>query len=240
MAAPVDAMTITDFGDVVVEGDCLEEGQRSLAEHIAKALRQTDRVVVFGGGHETAFASFQGLRSHRPEAQIGIINLDAHLDLRLVGENGPSSGTPFTQIRDLATDRFDYLCLGVAEESNTQALFNRAKEWSVGIVKDYELVASRSAADAAIEAIVERSDLIYLTIDLDLLPAYRAPGVSAPAPRGVPLHTVERLINQVLSTCNKHSCPIPLADIVELSPAHDHQGATARTAALLAQRLLCF
>ena len=239
MAAPVDARTIIDLGDVVVDGDCLEDGQGALAMRIAGALGYVERVVVMGGGHETAFASYQGLRQANPEAQIGIINLDAHLDLRLVGENGPSSGTPFTQIRELAPDRFDYLCLGVAEEANTLALFQRAEDWGVETVSDHALISKPTSADPAIEAMASRSDLIYLTVDLDLLPAYQCPGVSAPAARGVPFQIVERLIDQVLIACERHRCPIPLADIVELSPPHDRDSISARAAALLARQLLC-
>ncbi|MEO1220803.1 MAG: arginase family protein, partial [Pseudomonadota bacterium] len=168
-----------------------------------------------------------------------IINLDAHLDLRLVGESGPSSGTPFTQIRNLAPDRFDYLCLGVAEEANTLALFQRAEEWGVEMVSDHALIDSPTAGDPAIDALVARSDLIYLTIDLDLLPAYQCPGVSAPAARGVSFHIVERMINQVLNNCERHNCQIPLSDIVELSPPHDRDGISARAAALLTRQLLC-
>lgn len=238
MAAPDNAMPIADMGDISVTGDCLEEGQTALAKQVSAGLLKATRVLVLGGGHETAFGSYQGLSSAFPNARIGIINLDAHLDLRLVGENGPSSGTPFAQIRELAPEKFDYLCLGVAEEANTRALFERAENWGVQIVNDHSLIASPMASYRAIDAIVGRCDCIYLTIDIDLLPAYQAPGVSAPAARGVPLETVEHIITQIIEVCERSGTPIPVADIVELSPAYDRDFMTSRTAALLARRLL--
>ncbi|WP_298303574.1 formimidoylglutamase [uncultured Erythrobacter sp.] len=239
LAAPARAEPFADLGDVVVRGDDLEEGQATLGGRVTHALATYERLVVIGGGHETAFGDYQGLASFYPEAKIGIINLDAHFDLRLVGENGASSGTPFAQIRELSPDTFDYLCLGIAEEANTQALFQRAEEWGVGTVSDHALIASPQAGDQAIEGIVSRSDLIYLTIDIDLLPAYQAPGVSAPAARGVPLATVEHIVTKILSMCEAHDCKIPLADIVELSPPNDRDGLTSSTAALFTRRLLC-
>jgi formiminoglutamase len=73
---------------------------------------------------------------------------------------------------------------------------------------------------------------VYLTVCLDVLPGAQAPGVSAPAPLGVPLAQVERLIDQVLA-----SGRLVAADIAELNPALDRDGLTARVAARLAARI---
>ena len=58
--------------------------------------------VVLGGGHEVAFGTYLGLarisRSAHPGDRIGILNLDAHFDLR--PGPVPSSGTPFRQIAE--------------------------------------------------------------------------------------------------------------------------------------------
>lgn len=109
MAAPDDELPFTDLGDVDVTGNDLEAGQAVLSDKVAEALHLHDRLIVLGGGHETAFGSYCGLTRRYPGKQIGIINLDAHLDLRLIGENGASSGTPFSQIRELDAKKFDYL-----------------------------------------------------------------------------------------------------------------------------------
>ncbi len=238
LAAPPNPTSFADLGDIAITGDDLEAGQAALANKVCDALGLYSRVIVLGGGHETAFGCFCGLKKTFPGKRIGIINLDAHLDLRLPGENGPSSGTPFAQIRALDEENFDYLCLGVAEESNTVALMNRAGDWDVRIVTDHALIADPHAADEAIKALVGRNEVTYLTIDLDVLPHFQAPGVSAPAARGVPLSTIEYLVREVLRACEKAGSDIPLADIVEASPPHDQQNITARTAALLARNLL--
>ncbi len=238
LAAPANATHFADLGDIEVQGDDLEAGQAALSAALRDRLSEFERIIVLGGGHETAFASYSGLAQAFPNKRIGIINLDAHLDLRLPGANGPSSGTPFAQIRALDPEKFDYLCIGVAEESNTQALMDRAREWNAGIVPDHALIADKHAADDAVSAIIGRSDLVYLTIDIDVLPHYQAPGVSAPAARGVPFETIEHLVSAVLAECRKTATPFPLADIVELSPPHDMQGVTAKSAALLARQLL--
>lgn len=238
LAAPEGFNPFTDWGDIVVEGDDLEEGHALYARHLTQALNAHQRVIVLGGGHETAYGSFQGLRAASPESQIGIINLDAHLDLRNIGEAGPSSGTPFRQIRQIEGQDFDYLCIGAARESNTRALFARAQEWGVGIIYDTELANDPMSACSAIEDIFARNDQIYLTIDIDLLPHFQAPGVSAPAARGVALSTVELIISHIKAVSRATKTPLPLIDIVEVSPAYDRDNMTVKTAAILALGLM--
>ncbi len=238
LAAPEAASGFTDLGTIAVEDDDLETGQSMLSNQIAGALDGLDRLVVLGGGHETAFGSYSGLKQKWPDKRIGIINLDAHLDLRAIGDAGPSSGTPFYQIHALDPDRFDYLCLGIAEEANTAALIARAAKFGVTAIHDHELARDTARAEQEIDAVFARNDLVYLTIDMDVLPHAVAPGVSAPAARGVSLATIEALVDHVLIHARTRPGALPLADIVEVCPRFDQDGVTARVAANLARKLL--
>lgn len=75
-------------------------------------------------------------------------------------------------------------------------------------------------------------DLVYLTIDIDGLPHAMAPGVSAPAARGVPMEVVEPLLDAVAA-----SGKLALMDVAELSPPLDRDNVTARVAARLIHRV---
>ena len=238
LAAPIEAHRFTDFGTVTVDDDALENGQAMLADLIAGSFDPAERLVVLGGGHETAFGSYSGLRQARPQSRIGIINLDAHLDLRAMGSAGASSGTPFFQIRNLDPERFDYLCLGLAQEANTHALGHRASDWGVRTVYDRDMERDLSTAKTEIDGIFARNDLIYLTIDIDVLPHFAAPGVSAPAARGVSLSKIEAVVDHILDHAAESPSKLPLADIVEVCPRLDQDNATARVAAYLARKLL--
>ena len=70
MAAPDGAIPFSDLGDVAVTGDDLEPGQAMLSDKIAEALDKHDRLIVLGGGHETAVGSYCGLAKHHPDKQI--------------------------------------------------------------------------------------------------------------------------------------------------------------------------
>jgi len=233
--------TIYDLGNIACHDDQLATAQQALADLITPALNHTP-VVVLGGGHEVAWGSFLGLAQHLAQTKataptVGIINLDAHFDLRAFESEHtgiqPSSGTPFNQIAHYCAQRqwpFHYACLGVSRASNTQALFRRADELKVLYIEDDKLTPSHLAKhQAALEAFIAKSDVLYLTIDLDVFPAATAPGVSAPAATGVSLDNITPLLQQILS----HSDKLKLADIAEYNPDYDIDQHTARLAARL-------
>ncbi|QBM16886.1 formimidoylglutamase [Marinobacter sp. JH2] len=238
-----DDLSVIDLGTVEVSGDALEQGQEELASKVAEALSSVSRLLVVGGGHETAWGSFSGLaKAYDPTTtKIGIINLDAHFDLRMKGEQGASSGTPFAQIAEhCGQGHFHYCCLGVARTSNTSSLFDRACAMGVSYRED-RYMREVDIPDV-IEQIREFSqglDMLYLTIDLDVLPHYQAPGVSAPAARGVVLEVVQAVVDELEQIAATLPYGMPLVEICELNPEFDESGVTAKTAALLADTLLC-
>lgn len=229
---------VYDGGDVICHEDELESAQAIYAEQVARLLNEGHKVVGLGGGHEIAFGSFSGLIQHL-QAQgtlprVGIINFDAHLDLRRSAR--PSSGTPFNQCAHLCEQlntAFHYTCIGVSRCHNTAALFERAAELNTRIVHDEQLLSWNPIPlfDAVDMALAE-ADVIYLTICLDVLPASLAPGVSAPAVRGMDMGLLEAALDRILAS-NK----VMMADIAELNPSRDHQSLTARVAARLLARL---
>lgn len=236
-------LSAVDFGTVTVAGDDLENGQAELALHVADALPLVRRLLVVGGGHETAWGSFSGLAKVLDPTRLrtGIINLDAHFDLRMTGKQGGSSGTPFAQIAgQYGKDAFHYCCLGVSRTSNTRSLFERAREFGVSYREDRDMcVSDIPEVLEQVRAFCEGLDLVYLTIDLDVLPHYQAPGVSAPAARGVALEVVQAVIEEVERLSGSMPRGMPLVEISELNPEFDESGVTAKTAALLADTLLC-
>jgi formiminoglutamase len=228
-----------DAGDVVCADGDLDSAQSRLGQHVCALLDAGHLPIVLGGGHEVAFGSWQGIAAHLSGAaaprmdapRIGIINFDAHFDLR-DPTHVHSSGTPFAQIAEQCAARgwpFAYACLGVSRASNTRALFQRAAQLNVLVREDREISeGSLAAITEQLQGFIAGCDAIYLTIDLDVLPACEAPGVSAPAARGVPLALLEPLLETV-----RDSGKLRLADLAELNPNHDIDSRTARVAARL-------
>lgn len=219
------------LGDTDADDDLLAAGQRRLGGAVTTLLDAGAFPVVLGGGHEVAYGTYLGLAGsarRTPGTTIGILNLDAHFDLR--ADPVPSSGTPFRQILE-SDDAVRYAVLGISQPSNTTALFDTAHRFGVRYLLDDDCEPSRAATFVA--EFLAGIDLLYLTIDLDVLPAAVAPGVSAPAAFGVPLATIQSVCDQVSA-----SGALSVVDVAELSPGLDVDHRTARTAARLIHRIV--
>ena len=246
MMAGLPAHQLTSFrdaGDVVCADGDLEAAQSRLGQKVADLLHDGSRVVVLGGGHEIAWGSFQGLQAHLRNLEKGssecrpvlIVNLDAHFDLRT--SRPANSGTPFDQIIRACQQegrQVKYACFGVSRLGNTPALYDRADAVGAFYVEDTLMQEPNLETRLRdLDGLLEQAEVVYFTVDLDVLPASVAPGVSAPAPYGVPYSVVEAFARRVME-----SGKCRLADIAEMNPDYDIDNHTARVAARLAWTLL--
>lgn len=237
-----------DAGDVECEGDALERAQAEYARRVAGLLRAGHLPLGLGGGHEIAWGAYQGIAQALgggPDLEtLGILNFDAHLDLRRPERpDHGTSGTPFLQIaeaRAAAGLEFRYLCVGASEASNTPALFERAAGLGAEIVMDLD--AGSPETEQRVRRFIEHSSAVYLTFCLDVLPCSVAPGVSAPSGLGVDLHRAVGLLRSALGACRSPGGRgrLLMADIAEFNPALDPDGRTSRTAARLAYEFATF
>jgi len=234
-----DVPALYDAGDVRCEGDALEDAQQALGQVVGAQLGRGALPIVLGGGHEVAWGTWQGLSAHLDAAgdtgRVLILNLDAHFDLRTARPG--SSGTPFDQIAQacrVAGKPFDYACLGVSRLGNTASLFAHAQALGVHHVEDIDMQERHlDQRLAEIDALIAQVAHVYLTIDLDVLPAAVMPGVSAPAAYGVPISVVEAVVTHV-----RASGKLRAADLAEFNPQFDRDGQSARVAARLVYRLI--
>jgi formiminoglutamase len=211
----------------------MEGAQSRLAEVVANVVRTGHRPLILGGGHETAWGTFQGIVAAKPDASVGVINIDAHLDLR--ADEPGNSGTPFNQIAAWCAAHgrpCPYLCIGVAQPSNTAASFERLGRLGGGIIPDTAFVSwEREKPYNFIDLFTHRFEQIHLSVDFDVLTAATMPAVSAPAVRGIQLEAVEAILQRILVT-NK----VAAVDLVELNPAYDIDTRGTRVAAGLVYR----
>jgi len=228
------SFTLNDAGNISCNDDDLETAQKELAHKIHQALTAKSLPIVLGGGHEIAFGSFQGAFNHllttKENFQLGIINFDAHFDLREA--DIVTSGTPFLNAANLSQAHnidFNYLCLGIAEHGNTRVLFETAEKLGVTYLLDRELTPAKMPfALEKLQAFIDRVDYLYITVDLDVFPAYLAPGVSAPAAKGLALESFETLFETIIQ-----SKKVILLDLAECNPQFDIDNRTAKLAALI-------
>lgn len=234
-----------DRGNVIARGS-LANSQQSFANQIEASLAGSELVIGIGGGHEIAWGSFQGLAQHldknkrlgKSAKKIGIVNFDAHFDLRIPSPS-TSSGTPFRQIADHCIAKkqaFFYACIGVAQPANTQALFKYAEQLNVQYLLDIN--CKFKAAKKLLKPMLLDIDELYVTVCLDAFPASIAPGVSAPSGLGISPRFVITLIKWLANSQAKFDYNWSLADLAEMNPKFDIGNTTGKLAARLIFEIL--
>lgn len=222
-----------DQGTIVANHD-LVEAQSDYASNVSSALNQNHFVIGLGGGHEIAWGSYQGLWqtiNKKPNKRIGIVNFDAHFDLRRPAPN-TSSGTPFRQIAEHCQEHnqdFHYACLGVAKTANTPALFDYAERTQTRYLLDEHCTVDN--AKECLLPMLRHVDYLYITVCLDAFPGHLAPGVSAPSSLGISPQFVIDCIRWLAASQNDYGYQWLLADIAEMNPQFDIDNRTAKLAA---------
>jgi len=223
-----DSKRLVDVGNIQYTDTNLEKAQQQLGNTVAKALQKKMTPIILGGGHETTYGHYLGVRkSIGKNKSLGIINIDAHFDLRSYDEQ-PSSGTMFKQILE-QDNKSSYFVVGIQRYGNTQELFDTAD--MLGVKYEYEEnmhIGTLEKLISDLEQFISQHDYIFLTLCADVLNAAFAPGVSAPSPFGLEPSVVRSIIRTVTS----HEKTLSF-DISEVNPVLDENNRTVKLGAYL-------
>ncbi|HYH82598.1 MAG TPA: formimidoylglutamase [Longimicrobium sp.] len=228
---------VADLGDVALPtmngADAHARIERAARELFAAGARP----VFLGGDHGCTGSVIRGLAAARPGVKLGLISIDAHLDVREYADDASlSSGTPFR--RALETEVLEgarVAMVGIRRFANSRHYLDWARERGIHLITAEEVAAKGAvnAAKAALYAATRDADALYLSVDLDAADAAFAPGVSASGIGGL----MAREMIELVSTIANHPKLIG-ADLMELSPPYDHDARTAKLAARLLLELL--
>lgn len=227
-----------DAGDIVCTDGNLEASQQALGEVISMLLRQGIIPIALGGGHEIAWGHYQGIERVFPKQHLGIINFDAHFDMRpLLPHHEGTSGTPFLQIAEAhatAKRRLDYNCIGIQHAGNIRQLVETAKNYNAKVIWADELHQGQlEKCVDSVDRVADENEIVYASLCLDVFAAAFAPGVSAIQPLGLfPWHVIP-LMRQLAA-----SGKVISYDIAELSPRYDIDQCTAKLAANLIYEII--
>jgi formiminoglutamase len=214
-----------DVGDVEVSGD-VETDQQCLGEALTSYIELGCFCVVLGGGHETSYGHFLGYVGARRKVEI--LNWDAHADVRDLVEGRAHSGSPFRQAME--------------DRSGTCRRYSVAGLQPQSVAREHVAYVERQGRAVWRDDVTpERIAQLYramggpalASFDLDAVNEAEAPGVSAPNAGGLSSDLWIEAAYQA-----GRSPAVSSADIVELNPAVDRDGQTARLAAVTVWWLL--
>jgi formiminoglutamase len=234
------AKKLVDFGLVKCVKEDMESCQLAFSKIIEQLITRNIFPIGIGGGHDIAYGHFMGVYEalkNMPNHKIGIINFDAHFDLRPTVD-ATNSGTPFNQIITAMKQKnklVDYFVLGIQQQSNTKELFDIATKENVQYVTNFECEPTDAAiknVQEKLTAFIQQNDYIYVSIDLDGFSSAYAPGVSAPSPLGFTPHFVYKILSFIFASKKVISC-----DLAELNPTLDQDHITSNLAAKLVDHI---
>jgi formiminoglutamase len=229
----VENVELYDVGNIPKKNQSLNDHQLSYANKISDIISKNCLPIGLGGGHEIAYGTFCGVKNaQKKDTKIGIINFDAHLDMRPY-DKGTSSGTMFKQIAD-ENKEFHYLPIGIQTIGNTQRLFSIAKQHSIPIIT-FEDTINKPLIELqkSILNFIDKVDVVYLTFCMDVFDISDAPGVSAPSAIGIDKRLVLQLLQTIFSTKK-----IVAVDFAEVNPSLDIDERTSRLVAYLIHYLI--
>jgi formiminoglutamase len=215
-------LAIFDLGDTLIQ-PTLEATHALQRQIVAQLIGDGKRLIVLGGGNDISYPDCAGLAD--AAGPVLALNVDAHYDVR--ADTPRNSGTPYRQLLEegiVAPERL--IELGGQPYANSSAYSAYLRERGV---RAYGLRAARTHGLAALlgELLATEAAAIFWGLDMDVVRAAEAPGVSAPNPLG--MSGEELCLIAELAAADPRS---RLIEISELNPAYDIDGRTARLAAV--------
>ena len=195
------ALRVADLGDVKLHGTNILQCHENIEQAMTDVLKGSPNsfYVQIGGDHSItapivrAFAKVSGKR-------VGILQFDTHLDLRATDSDGPTNGTPIRQLLDAGVVRGeDVYNIGLHGFYNAPSLIRAADHYGVNRItlKDFRRQGAATVIKDVMQQLAEKVDLVYVTVDMDVLDIAYAPGVPASTPGGMRTDELFDLLHEV-------------------------------------------
>lgn len=199
-----------DFGDCPVAELSPEAAFSGIVERVTTALTESDAVVLLGGDNGVTRPGVYGLGL--PLDRVGVITLDAHLDVRTTA-NGLHNGNPIRALIDDGLPGRNIVQIGIAPFANSKAY------WDFAVSSGSHLVTVDQVWPDTIHEALEtlnHLDGIYFDLDVDVLDRSLSPGTPGARPGGL---SVEDAYRAALA-CGAHP-KVRVMDLVEIDPLND-------------------
>jgi agmatinase len=211
-------VTMADVGDVAIQGSDTEANYDRIAGAARGIVERGALMVAIGGDHSISYPLGRGME---PLGEFDVVHVDAHADL--LNELGGARLTGASQLRRLAELPFvgtaTALGLRNVDREEVDGLRELGGRWATSLD-----VIERGAAEVVRET-VPAAEALYVSIDLDVLDSSVAPGHSLQEPGGLSYRQLRAILVEVARRGR-----VIGFDVVELNPARDPSGATARVA----------
>lgn len=211
---------VADVGDVRMHGTDILACHENIRQAMHDVLQQCPDsfYVQIGGDHSITAPIVTAFQEHTKKT-IGIVQLDTHLDLRATETDGPTNGTPIRQLLDGGIVQGQNVYnIGLHGFFNAPSLIKAANDYGVNRItlKQFREQGAKAIIQKVMTELVSKVDIVYVTVDMDVLDIAYAPGVPASTPGGM---RSDELFD-VLSEIGKYDV-VKGMDFVCLDPRRD-------------------
>ena len=221
--AGLERVKLFDLGDTLTGGNLEDIHERHQAI-VRQVIRDGKRLVVLGGGNDISYPDVSGLALEHPD--LAAFNLDAHFDVR--ADSPRNSGTPYRQLLEeghLRPERF--FEVGYQPHANSSVYVDYLSTLGVGRFSRQQ-VQTQGIGDLFADLLNVPATALFWGLDMDVVRAADAPGVSAPNPTGLDGRDLTELAE--LAGGDKRS---RVFEISEVNPEFDVDDRTSRLAAVI-------
>ncbi len=219
---------VFDLGDLTLDGSDTLAAHRQIEAEAADDIDPGSLLLVLGGDNSVSLPCIRA--ASKKLGPLGLVVVDSHFDLRGEIDGKPTSGSSYGlavgELKNLDPRRA--VEVGVHGFLNSRNYYEKAEALGITVVTAREVWQRGPEAVAleAYEVASREAEAVYLSVDLDAVDLAYVSGVSAPSAGGISADQLFRLVYEI-SRNDKVKC----ADVVELAPALDPTGRSARVAA---------
>ncbi|HUS87547.1 MAG TPA: agmatinase [Bacteroidales bacterium] len=202
---------------IVPSADLLVDQVRSTVSGLFDAHKFP---VVIGGNHTATIGSARA--AAEKFENLTVLQLDAHTDLRDAYENsGYNHACVMARVREMA----NIVQVGIRSMAEEELKYCDPER----VYFAHQLYYDKGLYDKAIDQL---TDVIYITIDLDVLDPGIMPSTGTPEPGGLQYYELTHFLKKVIAKRN-----VVAFDVVELCPISDNKAPDFLAAKLIYQIL---
>ncbi|MDO5037875.1 MAG: arginase [Tissierellia bacterium] len=223
------------------------QANQDLYEITNQVMEEGDFPLILGGDHSVAIGSIKAILRHYPN--LGVLWFDAHGDVN-TDETTPSGnihGMPVATLMGLGAQ----VLLDIGQEGDPllkkeNIVYIGSRDLDPGersmikklgiktyTMHDVDYRGISAVMEEALAYLLEKTDHLHLSFDMDVLDPEVAPGTGTKVPGGM-AYREAHLALELLAQTGK----LVSAEFVEVNPALDMENKTAKAAAALAGSLM--
>ena len=226
---PFEWLDVVDAGDAPIVPANPMRGHEVIRRKVLAVATTGAIPIILGGDHSITFPAASAVAEVVAPKRLGVVHFDAHADtaattwgvlrshgtpMRRLIESGAVAGRNFVQVG----------LRGYWPPPETLEWMRRNELRTHFMTEIEERGAEAVVADAIAEAL-DGPEVIYLSVDIDVLDPGMAPGTGTPEPGGMLTRELLRAIRQVVA-----SVDLAAMDVVEVAPPYDVAEITAAAA----------